>query len=58
MPVEIVVWTVAIAPGKVTTSGSVIHLTGDIDAGIASKVVDLIARRGFDTLRIRSESGG
>lgn len=57
MPPEIVIWNVSTAPGKVTTSGSEIHLTGDIDAGIASTVVDLIARRTYDTFRIQSDSG-
>lgn len=57
MPADIVLWTVATVPGKVTTSGAEIHLTGDIDARIASTVVDLIARRGYDTLKIQSETG-
>jgi hypothetical protein len=57
MPAERVFWSTPTVPGKVTTSGTEIHFTGDIDAVIATTIVDLIRRDKYDTLKLESDGG-
>ncbi len=55
MPTEIKFWSTPAVRGTVTTTGSEIHYTGDIDAVVAKTIVGFIEQKKMTPCRYRAK---